>query len=370
MRFIAERDTILAAMTFAAKYAMAGDKIPVLSDVLFVADGPTVTVTSTDLDRTARDSFDADIKSAGSACLPATLLLKAIKSSSGTEVEIVALENVATVTIGRSRFSFPTLAADDFPEMRMLTSDAPCNFEIAADVIHRIKKEVEFATSDDAARYHLSGVSWKIGGRNIEFCATDGHKLAMAAAPAPTGSANLPHVIVPCFDIPAWQGDVRVSVSDLFIRLTCGRQTVASKLVEGTFPDYHRIIPRYETRLLMDRQELLQAITRATINADGRGHSILFVGRDGKISVLSSTKFGDIADVVPYEGDDFQMALASGVSASVLNSFDCEMVELRINDHECPATVHDPKDEFRVAVAMPMRDQRLREYTGKMGKAA
>jgi len=358
MRFTVERESILSALSFVAKYAATKDTIPILSIVLVEADAGRVTLTATDMDRVASDGFAADIKIGGAVCLPADLLLKSIKIASGSEVAVASDDRQATVACGQSKFKLPVLLASDFPAMGMLANEAPCNFQIPADTLHRVYSKVGFAMSKDArTRFYLCGISWVVAAGILEFCATDGKQLSLLSVPAPVSS--IPHVIVPEFDIPAWEGEVSVSVSDLFIRLGCAGQTLASKLIDGTFPEYHRVIPKNETSILFDRAEMLSAVTRATLVADAREHSILFAGKAGKITVSSRTLRGEVSDKVAYDGDDFRIAVASGAITPIFKSFDCETIEWRIADAGSPVTVHDPKDASRVTVVMPYRDSRV-----------
>jgi DNA polymerase-3 subunit beta len=360
MRLTVERDVILAALSFVQKYAAMDSKIPALADVLIDASGDTVTLTATDLDQAASDTIKADVNAAGSILLSARTLLSAVKSGGGSEVTITADDRQAAISCGRSKFKLPILPGSDFPPMPMLRSDAPTSFTL--DTLGNIAGRVLFAAEPDKGRYFLAGVSWRLHEGSIEFVATDGKKFSLLSIPAPSGARGMPSVIVPRFDAPAWTGDVQVSISDLFIRYRCGTQIVASKLIEATYPDYHRMIPKNETSILFDRAELLAAISRMAIIASAGEHSVLFVGRDGKATISARSGDSEASDEVAYHGDDFQIALIHHVIAPILSSFDCETIEWRFASHETGVTIHDPKDDARTAFAMPFRDPRLREF--------
>lgn len=357
MRLTTERETIMAALSFVTKYAATDSKIPVIADVLVDAKDGTVSLTATDLDQSATDSIKADVKEHGSALLPARTLLNAVKSAGGSEVTIDAGDKQATVACGKSKFKLPVMLGTDFPLLPMLHSEAVTSFTIGA--LSQIDSRVLFAAEPDKGRYFLAGVSWRVNGDQIEFVATDGKKFSLLAIPAPIEARDMPSIIVPRFDAPAWVGDVHISISDLFIRYQCGTQVVASKLIEATYPDYHRLIPKNETVLLFDRSELMAALSRMAIIASASDHSVMFVGRDGKVTISARSGDSEAVDEIAYNGDDFQIAIIHHVITPILASFDCETIEWRFAGHETGVTIHDPNDESRTAFAMPYRDPRM-----------
>lgn len=369
MRFTAERESILAALTFVGKYAATDTKIPVLADVMIEAKDGSVAFTATDLDQAATDTIQAEIAVEGSVLLPARTLLGAIKSAGGPEVTIDTGDKQASVTCGRSRFKLPIMPGEDFPLLPMLRGDAVARFAI--DALGQIASKVLFAAEPDKGRYFLAGVSWRLNGGKIEFVATDGKKLSLMSIPAPDGSAGMPSTIVPRFDTPAWTGEVQVSISDLFIRYQNGSQIFASKLIEATYPDYHRLIPKNHTSLMFDRAEMVSALSRMAIIANAGDHSVLFVGRGGKVTISAVSGDSEAIDEIAYNGDDFQIAIIHHVITPILASFDCEIIEWRFSGHETGVTIHDPKNDDRAAFAMPYRDRRLGELVaGEFGEAA
>lgn len=353
-----ERDAILAALAFVGKYAATDNKTPIVANVAIKADGGRVHLIATNAEQAAADSCPAEIEKPGALCLPAALLLKAVKSSSG-DVTISADEKQATVTIGKSRFKLPVLPIADFPDMPMLTVDGDCEFPLDGSVIARIAHAVAFAAEEPKGRYYLAGVSWRIDGGKLEFTATDGKQLSKLSIDAPT--TDMPPLIAPLIDMPAWAEPVQIAVTPTFIRFQCGNQTLASRLVDGSYPDTTRIIPDNKTSIITDRAELLASLARVALVVEGE-RSILFVGRDGKLTVSAVTAAGEASDDVAYHGEDFQIAIAHHVITPILSSFDCETIEIRVADHQTAATIHDPNDASRITMAMPYREKRLAEY--------
>lgn len=371
MRFVAEREKIIEAVGFVAKYAAKDSKIPILAHVRLSARKGLVTVVATDAERAASDTFKADIEGDGEACLPAKLLLASIKSATASDVVISADDRQASIKVGKSQFKMPILPAGDFPAMPMLAEKGDRSFRLSAERLSQVRNEVAFAVEDKGGRYFLTGTSWRIVAGKLEFCATNGKKFSLLSTDAPQASVGMADIIVPEFDAPSWEsGDVDVSVSPTFIRLVCNGQSVASKLIDGSFPDYRQLIPTNPTPLLFDRAELLASINRMALVADAREHSILFVGRDGHVTISAQTAAGEVTDELIYNGDDFQTAIAHSVASAILNSFDCETIEWRWADHATGITMHVPDNGERLAFAMPYRDQRLIQYAHPLAEAA
>jgi len=364
MRFTVEREHLLPALNFVRKYVAANNKIPILADVLIEAKDDRVSFTATDLDQAASDCVPAAVHLPGAATLPAAALFDAVKSAAGADVTIETDDKQARVACGRSKFKLPIMPGHDFPPLPMLTSDAATSFTVSN--LAEIDRRVLFAAEPDKGRYYLAGVSWRVVSDRIEFVATDGKKLSLLSIPAPVEAREMPSIIVPRFDTPGWAGDVHVSISDLFIRYRQGDQIVASKLIEATYPDYHQFVPANETRLLFDREELASAISRMGIVTSAGESSVLFVGRNGVATISVHSGDREATDEIPYNGDDFQVAIIHHVIAPIISSFDCETIEWRWRDadHQSAVTVHDPNDDGRIALAMPYRDTRLLGFIG------
>lgn len=370
MKIIAERSAILSALSFVANYTDASDKIPILAMVRFDASEDCVSVTATDSDKSASDLFAAHVQEPGSACLPGSLIVKAVRSTDAAEIMIDAGEKEAAIQIGgRLRMKLPVLPAKDFPDMQMLTAKGDCVFAVPAELFPRHSKEVAFAEGKGNADYWSQGTLWEAAGNDLHLCALD--RVVMSRISVPIRVPDMPRVTVPTTALPNWDGDVSVTVSSHFIRFTCGKQTVATKLLDAPFPDYRRIIPEHSSALRFDRAELLAAFNRMGILPQKGGVSVLMIGRDGSASVLVRSYDGrEISDSVPYEGDDFQIAVQQRSMSAVLDSMDCEIVEVMIGDHTQNITIHDRRDESRIMLIAPYRDPRLAEYLPKQEMAA
>ncbi|TPM39605.1 DNA polymerase III subunit beta [Mesorhizobium sp. B2-3-4] len=358
MRFTAEREKILAALTFVGKYAARGPKIPILANVRIDASDGAVTVVATDCEQSARQMFPSAIDRPGSVCLPVELLRKTIDASAGSEVFIDADDRQARVVCGKQRFVLPVMPASDFPILPMLDSEKGETFTLPGELLTRVTKEVAFAVIDPRGAYYLTGVSWRSQNGAVYFCATDTHRLSMLSAPC----SRIFDVIVPPFEIPAWQENVDAVVTETFIRLSSGTQTIASKLIEATYPEVRNLIPASTQAILIDRVEFLAAVKRAGLVAS----SVLIIGRDGLASFSASSSGQNADDEVAYEGADFQIVYAVDLLASVLSSFDCEMIRFGFVAHDATGVLTDPRDDTRVALAFPLRDARVVQYLPAM----
>lgn len=366
MKLVAEKSAMVDALSFVCAYAAKDNRIPILASVLISADSDGVTVSTTNADRAARGRFVAAVERPASLCLPAAMLLSAVRNSTGTEVSIDADDKRAVIKCGKQRFTLPILPATDFPPLPMLDGTDGAQIELDGALLTRIAKQVSFAAEDAKGRYYLAGTSWRAGSGKIEFCATDGKRLSMISVEA---HADL-DIIVPIFDLPDWDGPISVLATERSIRLQHGDRIVASKLVEGTYPNIHRILPQGGRSLLFDRAELLAGIKRVSLIADAKDHSILLTGREGTATLAGATAEREAVDEVAYEGDDFQIAFLNTVISSVLASFDCEMIEVRFTDHASPIIVCDPRDENRLGFAMPYADRRVMEHVAPTLQAA
>lgn len=359
MKFTAERSAAIKALSFAAKYAASESGIPVLASIRLIAESGSVMATATDLDRAAQCSFPAEVGEGGACCVPAVLFLKFIEQISRTEFCVDADGKSANVSSGRQKLSLPVLAGSDFPALPMLDETTGNAFALDAGLLRKVSTQVSFAVeTGNKTRFYLAGTSWRASNGKIEFCATDGKRLSLLAAPCPSDL----DIIVPAFDMPKWTGDVAIVATDRFIRFHSGGHILASKLIDGSFPDIHRVIPKGGRKLSFDRQELLNSVKQASIISESREHSILLVGRDGVASVSGAVADKSSSSDIQYEGGDFEWAATSLVLTSVLSSFESEIINLAWIDHTTGMVATADTDADRLAIMQPYQDKRLAAY--------
>lgn len=364
MRLKCEREALLSAIAFVGGHVSRGDAIPILAHTKLEAAGDHLVVIGTNLDRAAQTSLTAECEAPGTLCLPIAPLKKALTLSNGAEAAISVERARATLRIGHSRFAMDGLPGSDFPDMPMLHGDAAASFTLPADEVVSLNRKVGFCPSTDINRQYMHGTLWHVAGGKMLFRCSDGTVMSQIVCDAPPGLDRMA-AIVPPIDLPRWTEDIEISVSDRFIRLRHGADSVASKLIEGTYPEFQQILDslavKHNTVLRFDLRELRAVVERVSINAEGnhRGHSILFEGADGKCTLSTATARGDAEDQIAYEGGAFTVALASRLLRPILASLDGDTVELHHSDPSTPVIIRTPLEPGRTLLAYTYRDPRL-----------
>ena len=257
MKATIERATLLRCLSHVQSVVERRNTIPILSNVLIEAEGDnSLRVMATDLDLQVIEHMDANVDSAGSITVSAHLLFDiARKLPDGSQVSLEAAENRMAIKAGRSRFSLPTLPRDDFPVI--VEGDLPTSFELPAKTLAELIDRTRFAISTEETRYYLNGIFFHVSDDSepvLKAAATDGHRLARFTLPRPDGAEGMPDVIVPRKAVAelrklleeSLDGNVQIDLSASKVRFTLGGEggvVLTSKLIDGTFPDYSRVIP-------------------------------------------------------------------------------------------------------------------------------
>ena len=263
MKLTIERGDLLNALSHVQNVVERRNTIPILSNVLLQAVNGELKLTATDLDIEAVDSADASVTREGAVTAPAGTLFDVVRklpAGSEVELEVQPEGQRLAITAGRSHFELPTLPASDFQTMS--SDDTPTKFSLGAKDFARLIDKTRFAISTEETRYYLNGVYLHAaqtdeGQAVLRTVATDGHRLALAELPAPAGAENLEGIIVPRKAvaearrlIDGVDDDIEIEVSDTKIVVRAGRAVLTSKLIDGSFPDYGRVIPKGNDRKL------------------------------------------------------------------------------------------------------------------------
>lgn len=366
-----ERDALLAALRQVAGVVASRNTIPVLGNLLLIAEGGSLTVTGTDLDLTASARVDA----AGSikTTVDKEKLLAAVGSFKGGRLSIAPVDGRAAVTIrqGRGVRTLPTLSANDFPQLR--EPENAVTFELAGGVLFRLLEATHVAQCTDETRYYLQGVFIHVVADKLRAAAADGFRMVRAEAEAPAGSDRMPGVIVPSKAVGHLRSllakvetAVTLVVTETMAVFRIGETRLATKLIEGTFPDYDRTIPaKGGTSIAMHRDQLIDAPAAvvSVVNAEGekfkvRSIAIDLTSPEGP-EVTAKDQAGNAAaeplDVV-LNGDAIRFGVNQKFLAQVAGIFaDAATVTLWIADPAAPMRLESDKDADLVAVIMPMR---------------
>lgn len=369
------RAILLPALAAARSAVEKRNTIPILGNVLLSAAAGRLSLVATDLDI----EVSVTVACAGdieAVTLPAHTLHDAVKKlPDGCDVQIDHDRTNATISAGRSRFRLPVLPAADFP--RMATGGYDHAFALPASSLKRMLDTTRFAVSTEETRYYLNGIYWhhqdEAEGAQLVTVATDGHRLAMIALPAPEGAAGMPGIIVPrrtcdlLKDVAARKGDLSVSVCESRIRFDApaGQDgpdlSIASKLVDGTFPDYRRVVPAsHPNRFDVDGAALRGAVDRVSTIASGiKGSAVRFAfsgeGLDLRAFNPDAGEATDQVSIAAAEGSAVEIGFNGRYCVELLNACPEGDIRFSLGDAGAPARVEPAAAPDTVFVLMPMR---------------
>ena len=371
MQLTIERAALLKALGHVQSVVERRNTIPILSNVLLSADRESMALSATDLDMEIVDETPGRVTGQGQVTAPAHTLYEIVrKLPEGAEVELKysGEDPRLQVSAGRSRFSLPVLPAGDFPVM----SADGLSQRIAIDTneLIRLIDKTRFAISTEETRYYLNGLYLHTvvenGVSKLRAVATDGHRLALAEMPAPEGAAGAPGVIVPRKTVQEARRlledageSVDLQVSSQKIRFEFGRAALTSKVIDGSFPDYVRVIPRDNNRvLIVDNALFAQAVDRvATISAE-KSRSVKMAVEPGRlILTVRNMEAGQALEEVEvdYDGEAFEISFNARYLLDVTGQIQGETAEFRFADPGAPTLVLDPADPYVQYVLMPLR---------------
>jgi DNA polymerase-3 subunit beta len=377
MKLTVERTELLKALGHVQSVVERRNTIPILSNVLLSARAGALSFSATDLDMEMVDEATAQVETPGQITAPAHTLYEIVrKFPEGSEV-VLSLEGDdprLQVQAGRSRFHLPVLPAGDFPVM----SSEGLTGRITADTAELIRliDKTRFAISTEETRYYLTGIYLHTvvedGRQTLRAVATDGRRLALADMPAPEGSAGAPGVIVPRKTIQEARrlledaGEtVDLLISAQKVRFEFGRAALTSKVIDGSFPDYTRVIPRENHRVLLaDNALFAAAVDRVATISSEKSRSVKLSVEAGKVVLtVRNMETGQAVEEleVDYDGDPFEIGFNARYLLDVTDQIGGEMTEFRFTDRAASATmldavlVLDPTDAQVQYVLMPLR---------------
>jgi DNA polymerase III subunit beta len=369
MKATIERATLLKCLSHVQSVVERRNTIPILSNVLIEAstDG-AVKIMATDLDLQVVESMVANrVEAAGAITVSAHLLFDiARKLQDGSEVSLEVAENRMTVKANRSRFSLPTLPRDDFPVI--VEGDLPTSFEIAAVTLAQLIDRTRFAISTEETRYYLNGIFLHVSDDELKAAATDGHRLARYTVARPDGAEGMPDVIVPRKCVAelrklldeSLDSNVLIDLSASKIRFALGNGVVlTSKLIDGTFPDYTRVIPTGNDKLLkLDPKAFFQGVDRVATIATEKTRAVkIALDRDRVTLSVTSPDNGTAAEELPadYTAQGMEIGFNANYLKDILGQIDGDTVELHLADAGAPTLIRQDDKSAALYVLMPMR---------------
>ncbi len=371
MRFTIERSGLMKSLSHVQNVVERRNTIPILSNVLLQATGNNLTLTATDLDTEIVERVDAEVMTEGGTTAPAHLLYEIVrKLPDGAQVEIEYKQDDQRLYVkgGRSRFTLACLPRDDFPEMS--AGDLPVQFAVDATDMARVIDKTRFAISNEETRYYLNGIylhAAKDDKPVLRAVATDGHRLARYELPLPKGAADMPGVIVPRKTINELRkliedgsGTVEVALSDTKIRFEFDGIVLTSKLIDGTFPDYNRVIPQGNDKsLILHGKDFAHAVDRvATISDEKKSRAVKLNIEDDKmtLTVVNPESGNAVEELsVEYSASPIEVGFNANYLLDITRQLDGEQAQFMLADAGSPTLVRDMEDERALYVLMPMR---------------
>ena len=373
MKLTIERATLLKALGHVQSVVERRNTIPILANVLLDAREGMLSLTATDMDLAINERIGGDVGQAGAVTAPAHTLHDIIrKLPDGAEV---ALETDAagaqlTIRAGRSRFALQCLPTEDFPAMG--GGDLPIQFAIAAGELRSLVDRTRFAISTEETRYYLNGIYLHTAaGDNgdatrLRAVATDGHRLARVEMPLPDGASEMPGVIIPrktvgelrkLIDETAEQ--VEVDLSETRVRFSFENAVLTSKLIDGTFPDYQRVIPSDNDKVMeVDRGTFAAAVDRVSTISTEKSRAIKLAVGPGSLTLsATSPEAGSATEEleVTYNEEALEIGFNSRYLLDITNQIEGEGAQFVLSDPASPTIVRDSADDSALYVLMPMR---------------
>ena len=350
MKATIERATLLKSLGHVQSVVERRNTIPILSNVLIEAreDG-SIRLMATDLDLQVDESVAAQVSQAGATTVSAHTFFDIVrKLPEGSQVELSAADGKMQVVAGRARFNLSTLPRDDFP------------------VIAEGELPTRFAISSEETRYYLMGIFLHVADDKLKAAATDGHRLARMTVAKPDGADGMPDVIIPrkCVSeirklLDEVEGTLEVSLSPTKIRFNLGNAVLTSKLIDGTFPDYNRVIPTGNDKLLkLDPKSFMQGVDRVSTIASEKTRAVkIALDRDRVTLSVTSPENGLATEelAADYTADAMEIGFNARYLLDILAQIEGNSVEVHLADAAAPTLLRENDTSDALYVIMPMR---------------
>jgi DNA polymerase-3 subunit beta len=386
MKVTLERAALLKSLGHVHRVVERRNTIPILSNVLLRAEDMSLLLKATDLDLEVIERLAADVGAAGATTVPAHILYEIVrKLPDGAQVSLESNGESGRLQLrsGRSRFNLQSLPDSDFPDLA--TGELGHAFNLAAGDLKRLIDKTQFAISNEETRYYLNGIFLHTtdveGHTMLRAVATDGHRLARVEIPAPDGAIGMPGVIVPrkaVLEVQKLIEDpglgVRVEISAAKVRFTfgdpsassgqvpsasAGQVVLTSKLIDGTFPDYVRVIPSgNDKRLIVDRAPFAAAVDRVSTISSERGRAVKLAVLDAKLTLsVTNPDSGSATEEldVDYDSSPIDIGFNAKYLLDITEQLDGDTVLFKLADPGSPTLVQDRDGAAALYVLMPMR---------------
>ena len=369
MKTIIERSDLLKALNHVQSVVERRNTIPILSNVLLDADNGVLGLTATDLEIEMRERVEAEVVQPGAITAPAHMLYDIVRRlPDGAQVELAVDETGGrlNLTAGRSSFALQALPREDFPAMAQ--DEMPVAFALPGGDLQRLIDKTRFAISVEETRYYLNGIYLHVPEDEavLRAVATDGHRLARVDMAKPVGADAMPAIIVPRKTVAEVQKlldeedcEVSIQVSDTKINFAFSNIVLTSKLIDGKFPDYTRVIPTDNDKVLsLDAKSFAQSVDRVSAISNEKSRAVKLVLESDKLGLsVSNPDSGSASDElsVSYSADAMEIGFNARYLMDIAGQLDGETATFELADSGSPTLVRDGDDTQALYVLMPMR---------------
>ena len=371
MKLTLERSDLLKSLAHVQSVVERRNTIPILSNVLLETVEGAVSLVATDMDLTIVEKVPAMVAEGGATTVPAHTLYDIVrKLPEGAQVQLDGSGDSGQLSLraGRSRFTLATLPKEDFPTMG--AGELPHQFTLTVTEMRRLIDRTRFAISTEETRYYLNGIYLHAATvddtRLLRAVATDGHRLARVERPLPTGAGEMPGVIIPRKTIGELrklieeaEETIEVALSDARIRFAFSDVVLTSKLIDGTFPDYQRVIPSGNDKILeVDRRSFAEAVDRVSTISSEKSRAVK-LSIKGESLVLSATspENGSASEEleVNFNGAGIEIGFNARYLLDITHQIEGDGAQFAMADAASPTLVRDVADTSALYVLMPMR---------------
>jgi len=366
MRFSVSREAILKPLQLVTGVVERRQTLPVLANVMLVLEGNQLSLTGTDLEVeiVGRLTLEGDVQE-GEITVPAKKFLDICKAlPDGSQIDFKLDDQKVTVKSGRSRFSLSTLSAAEFPAVEQGSNEL--NFSCLQKEMKGLIEKTSFAMAQQDVRYYLNGMLWELRPDALRVVATDGHRLAMCTSDVTVDINEIRQAILPRKGVIELSrllddkdGNVEIIMGANHIRAITEDYTFTSKLVDGKFPDYERVLPKGGDKIVIgDRAELKNAFARTSILSNEKYRGVRLLLETGTLTVVANNPEQEEAEdqvAVDYAGDQLEVGFNVSYLQDVANVIDTQNLKITLSDSNSSALVESTDETKAVYVVMPMR---------------
>ena len=371
MKLTTERASLLRALGHVQSVVERRNTIPILANVKMDAEANQLSLNATDMDLDIVEALPAEVGQAGAATVPAHTLYEIVRKlpeGSQVDMELDGEGGQLVLRSGRSRFTLACLPVDEFPVMS--GGELPNQFRVAAGELRGLIDRTRFAISTEETRYYLNGIYFHAAQRDgidvLRAVATDGHRLASVEAPLPAGAEGMAGVIVPRKTVTELRklidetnDDIEIALSETKIRFAFGEGVLTSKLIDGTFPDYERVIPvGNDKELEVDCRVLAEAVDRVSAISTEKSRAIKLALAPGTMTLSANSPESGTAQEeleVAYGGGDLEIGFNARYLLDITHQIESDVVRFTMADAASPTIIREAGNTGSLYVLMPMR---------------